>query len=515
MNEVVTRLLSYLRGIWTNRWYAVAVAWVVAVIGWIIVYKLPDQYEASARVFVDTQSVLKPLLSGLAVQPDVDEQVRIVSRTLINRPNVEKIARMADLDIKATTAEVKEGLIDGLITKIKLEGTGQDNLYNISYRDVNPETAKRVVQALLTTFVENSLGGQRKDTEIAQRFLDEQIKAYEQRLVGAEEALKDFKRRNMGVMPEQGKDYYGSLQEAGARIRQAKLELREAENARDALRKQLAGEEPVLLSAGKTEFIASVTPELDARISSLEKNLDNLRLNYTELHPDIIATKRIIEQLKEQRKEEAKLKQPTMQGTASNQNPVFQQLKVALADNEARVASLMARVTEYEERYQQLKAAAHAIPQVEAELTQLNRDYEVNKANYEQLLARRESAQITGDMDARTSTVDFKVIDPPRVPNTPTAPNRPLLISLVLLFGLAIGITVAFLINEIRPTFNDRRTLREVTSLPLLGSVSMVWTENQKRKRRRGAFAFVLSCVTLFGTYAGVMAMLLLTAQVA
>jgi polysaccharide chain length determinant protein (PEP-CTERM system associated) len=508
MNEVVTRLLSYMRGIWTNRWYAVAVAWVVAVIGWIIVYKLPDQYEASARVFVDTQSMLKPLLSGLAVQPDVEEQVRIVSRTLINRPNAEKIARMADLDIKSTTPEAKEGLIDGLITKIKLESTGQDNLYNISYRDVDPDTAKRVVQALLTIFVENSLGSQRKDTELAQRFLDEQIKAYEQRLAAAEEAVKEFKRRNMGVMPEQGKDYYASLQEAGARIRQARLELREAENARDALRKQLSGEEPVLLSSTQEVVGTSVTPELDARISALEKNLDNLRLNYTELHPDIVATRRIIEQLKDQRKEEAKLKQPAAQGTATNQNPVFQQLKVALADNEAKVASLKARVAEFEERYQQLKAAAHAVPQVEAELTQLNRDYEVNKANYEQLLARRESAQITGDMDARTSAVDFKVIDPPRVPNTATAPNRPLLMSLILLLGLGAGIAVAFMINV-----SDRRTLREVTSLPLLGSVSMVWTDRQKKKRKRGAAAFALTCVTLLSTYAGVMAMLLLTTR--
>src|SRR5262245_56425614 len=100
MHEIVRQVLSYLRGMWQYRWYGVAISWTVCSIGWAVVFLMPNLYEANARVFVDTQSVLKPLLSGLAVQPNVDQQIAMMSRTLISRPNLERVIRMSDLDIK-------------------------------------------------------------------------------------------------------------------------------------------------------------------------------------------------------------------------------------------------------------------------------------------------------------------------------------------------------------------------------------------------------------------------------
>ena len=298
-------------------------------------------------------------------------------------------------------------------------------------------------------------------------------------------------------------------------LNQAELELREAENARDAIQNQLSGEEPVLLSEG--EPVLGPAPEIDARVQTLTKNLDVLRLKYTEQHPDIIATKRIIEQLEQQKKDDAKLNgasQPSRATDPSN-NPVYQQLSVALAENEAKVASMNARVAEYKNRYAQLKAAADKVPQVEADFTQLNRDYSVHKDNYEKLLARRESAQISGELDASKGTVDFRIVDPPRVPLVPSGPNRPRLMSLVFLAGLLGGIGVAFLVSQVRPTFSDPRTLRELTGLPLLGVVSMTWTVQQKRKYKHHLLAFILSWLGLLGAYAGIMALLFLTAKTA
>lgn len=508
MHEALAQLLSYLKGIWQHRWYIVVVAWVVSVGGWVAVYLTPDRYEASARVYVDTQTMLKPLLSGLAVQPNMDQQIAMMSRTLISRPNVEKVLRMTDLDIKVKTPEEKEALIDRLISKIEIKSTGRDNLYVIAYQDKNPDTAKRVVQSFLTMFVEGSLGDKRKDSDSARRFIDEQIKAYEQKLVIAENALKEFKRQNMGLMPGSGGDYFSKLTAASASVNQAKLELREAINARDAMKRQLA-DENMETEAGQAELAPAANPELDSRIQSLKKNLDNLRLNYTERHPDIIATKRIIEQLEEQKKQEAKLKKTDPAGRS--RNPIFQQLKISLAEAEANVASMQARVAEYEGRFAQLKAAANAVPQVEADFTQLNRDYEVNKANYEKLLARRETAQISGEMEASSGGIDFRIVDPPRVPLTPSAPNRPQLTSFVLLAGVLAGLVAAFLVSQIRPTFNDRRKLREVTGLPILGTVSMIWTDAQTKKQKRRLFAFAAALLGLLAPYGAIMAALFLT----
>jgi protein tyrosine kinase modulator len=416
---------------------------------------------------------------------------------------------MSDLDLRATSPQAREGLIDSLTKSIKVETAG-DNFYRVSYMHQNPQIAKKVVQSLFTIFMEGSLGDKRSDMEAATRFIDDQIKSYEQKLVAAENELKEFKRRNMGLMPEQGRDYYARLQEAGARLRQARLELREAENARDAIKSQLSGEEPVLLTE---QGRSNPTPELDARIFELEKSLDQMRLNYTDHHPDVIASRRILAELEQQRKQAPALK-PREEQAPITHNTVFQQLKVALTESEARVASLKARVTDFEQHNDQLKSGVDSVLRVETELAQLNRDYEVHKANYDRLLGRRESAQITEEVDSKTSLVDFKIMDPPKVPNAPSAPKRPLLMSLVLVAGIGAGIGVAFLISQVRPTFSDRRTLRDVTGLPLLGTVSLVLTEAHKNRRKKGAVAFFLSFLSLLGAYATVMTMISLTARV-
>ena len=523
MHELSAQLLSHLKATWRFRWYAMGFAWIAAVAGWVAVYQMPDRYEASARVYVDTQSVLRPLLSGLAVQPNVDQIVVMMSRTLVSRPNLEKVIRMADMDIKLKTPEDREAMIARLNKGLTIKSAGRENLYTIAYSDQNPQEAKRVVQSLLTIFVEGSLGDKRKDSDSARRFIDEQLKAYGEKLVAAETAVTEFKRKNMGLMGTDGRGFYARIQEASALVSQARLELKEAENARDAMKKLMAGENemPSLIDE-RTVAEGAPNPEVDARIQALQKTLDQLRLTYTDKHPDIIGTLRIMDQLKEQKKreaeerqkeaaEKAKLKKPAPT-QAQSQNPVYQQLSMSLAAAESGVASMKARVAEYERRYNELKGLANAVPQIEAEYTQLTRDYEVTRNNYEKLLSRRESAQISGDMESNANVMDFRVIDPPQVPSVPNAPNRPLLMSMVLLAALGGGIGFALLMSQAKPTFNDERRLREVSGLPVFGTVIMAWTEAQKSRRRKGVIALLVSCMSLLSAYAAIMAALMLTA---
>lgn len=506
MEQMISQLLISLQGIWKYRWHAIAVMWLVAIAGWAKVATLPDDYQTSARVFVDTQSILKPLLSGMTSVPNVEQQVSIMSRTLLSRPNVERVMRMVDLDLNAKTPRDHEQQLDELMSKIKIGGTGTYDIYTITYNNRNPKLVRDVVQSLLTIFVEGSFKGKNGETKKAVQFIDDQIKAYEDKLIAAENSVKEFKLKNNGLLPRQGVDYSNQLMQSSDALNTAKLELVEAEQARNAIRSQVSGDEPVL---GADLNPASIdNPELDSRISALNKNLDTLRMQYTELHPDIVAAKRLVAQLEARKVEESKLKPAGDPG--KNYSPMLQQLKVAQTEADAKVAAISARVQEYAARHQRLLAQANAVPEVESELAQLNRDYLINKDNYEKLIGRREAAKLSGELSSATDMMTFKIIDPPTIPLTPVGPNRILLSSLVLGGALLTGVAAALLISQVRPTFLSPSELRERTGLPVLGTVSMNWTENQKIKRRRGRYAFGTALSCLFVAYGAVLALAVL-----
>ena len=509
MDQVLQQILGYAKAAWQRRWWGVAVAWLVCIVGWTWVMMIPNRYEASARVYVDTQTLLKPLLSGLAAQPNIEQQIKLMTRQLVSRPTLEKVARMTDLDVKAKTPEQTEAMLNGLASKISIADAGRENLYTISYQDPNGDLAKKVVQSLLTIFVETSLGKTRQDISSSARFIEEQLQQYQQKLTDAESALTEFKRKHIGMMPGQGGDYYAKLAEVSAQLRQAQLDQQEATNRRNQLKRQLADEEPELTAAAAA---APSNSEIDGRIQALEKQLDQLRMQYTDLHPDIQSTKRLIEKLEAQKKIDLAEKKADPTGSRI-QNPVYQQLTIAIAEADATVSSLGARVAEYQRRYGELRNASNMIPQVEQEYTQLMRDYDVYRQNYDALLARRESVTMSGEVESKTDTVDFRVIDPPFVPSQPAWPNRPLLLSLVTLGGLGAGIAVAFLLSQLRRTVTDRRVLRELTGLPLLGAVARVETPESRRRKRKGLLTYAAALGSLIAAYGAVMILQLVVSR--
>jgi polysaccharide chain length determinant protein (PEP-CTERM system associated) len=511
MEDLVRQGVSQLRSMWRFRWWGLSLTWLAGAVAAVVIYNMPDRYESTARVYVDTQSVLRPLMSGLAVQPNMDQQIAILSRTLITRPNVERLITMADLDHEVHNPAQRERLIQELTAALEVRATGRDNLFTLAFRDGDPQRARRVVQALLSLFVESGLLSKRQDTDTARRFIEEQIRNYEVKLTEAENRLKEFRLRNMALMGDGGRDYVTQLAAARAQLDQARLELREASQSRDSLQRQVLGEEPVLLPQTQTPSISGVSiPEIDSRIEAMTKALDALLLRFTESHPDVVGTRRVIADLEAQKQREIELRREAgpAQFGALNTNPVFQQLRLALSEAEARVASLQARVSEFEQRLGQLQASAQMQPQLEAELAQLNRDYDVHKRNYESLVQRRESATISVQMDAQSGIAEFRVIDPPSLPTKPAAPNRVLLMLLAGLAALGAGAVLTFLISQLRPSFADGRTLREVTGLPVLGVVSMLPDPQRAAALRRGRYAFAGGVLGYAGAVAAVTAFL-------
>lgn len=518
MEEILRQALVVLRATWKHRRLGMLVAWVVGAITAGAILRIPDKYEASARIFVDTQSILKPLMSGLAVQPNVEQQVMMLSRTLISRPNVEKLIRMADLDLALKGKAEQEALIDELTKTLKIQSLGRDNLYTIGYRDTEPAKAQRVVQALVSIFVESSLGDKRQDSDSARKFIDEQIRGYEKKLQEAENRLKEFKLRNIELQTADGKDSLGRLAENSNLLSQARLELREAENSREALKRQILGDN--LGRGGDSDGASSIPmPELDGRIDAQKRNLDTLLQKYTEQHPDVLNARRVVKELEEQKRKEvvelrkAAANNPSLlagSGTASIE------LKRSLANADSAVASLRTRVAEYESRHARQKELMKSMPQIETEYTQLNRDYDIHKKNYEQLVGRRESAELSGDLESAGSMADFRLIDPPRASPNPVAPNRLLLLPGGLVFALAAGLFAAFVASQVRPVFFDGKSLRDATGLPILGTVSLIPNESRRLKERASLRRFLIATSGLIIAYgAGIAALTFLSHRAA
>ena len=506
MHELYEQVLNHLRGAWRFRWVMLAMAWVIFVAAALAILRMPDEYQASATVYIDTHSILRPLLRGLAVTSNAEQRVRIMTKTLLVRPNLEKLMRMTDLDVRASTPREKEALLDSLADRIHIESTRRgENIYKLSFEDPDRKLAKKVVQALVSIFVEGLLGQQREDTDTAQKFLDKQLEIYAKKLNEAEQALADFKRANVGLMPGQGKDYYSSLKEAEERLEEARLKLRELENRKQALQRQLAelkaGEDEESLFDFDIGGTGSITTPYDARIEALNQRLDELLLRFTERHPDVIETRRLLKELQAKRQkllEQAAEERPA----ASTGNPLKEQLQVLLSETDAQIAAMRTRVRAYQRKVDELRNMVDTIPKVEAQLKQLTRNYEVYKRQYDELLARRQQADISEKAEVTADDVKFRVIEPPHVPLEPSGPPRLLYLGAAMVGSLGAGFGLAFLLHLLRPTFQNVKQLREGLQLPVFGSISMAHTAEIRHRRRMELLSFSLVILLLLAFYA-------------
>lgn len=507
MHENIEQLFNYLHGIWRYRWYAIIVAWIVAPIGWGIVKSMPNLYESNAKIYVDTDSILKPLLRGLAVDSmDLSERLGMMTKALLSRPNLEKVIRDLDLDVKVNTKQEYENLLKNLEQNVQIESSRTHrsihpeppNLFTISARNSDPQLTYRIVNSLLNIFLENSLGGNRQSNDMAEQFIERQIIEYEARLSAAEKRLLEFKRKNIGVLPEQGGSYFQRLEAAQTSLDALELELKEEQNRKAELLRQLNSVNPnqrIISSSG-----SPVLSPLEQRINNLQSRLDDLLLKYTEQHPDVIEARSVLEQLKEEQNKQYNqtIQNESQESAHTTQNPMYQQIKIALGEVDANIAALKVREREYKSRVEQLKEQMEVLPKVEAELKALNRDYEINKSNYDTLITRREQAKIGKQAEKTGEEVELKILEPPRVPISPIAPNRPLLSVMVLFAAFAVGLGLAFLLSQLKPSFYNLRMIRSHIDYPIFGSISMLDLTETVRRRRLKLVAFFLANGLLF-----------------
>lgn len=499
----VTELLGQaLRAVNKRRWLALATAAAVAVVCAVGVASVPNRYEASAQVYVDTQTALKPLLAGLAFQPDTDTQVRMLARTLISRSNVERLVSLPGLDLGVSDEASRQRLITRLTEQIKVvpAPAAAGNLYDISYRGDSPESAQRLVEATVQMFVAASSGEKRRDSAETGRFLDEQIRSYETKLVDVEERLKDFKVRNFGVSGLSNQDHYARVSSLSDTVAKLRIELSSAEQSRDAFKRELAAEDPNLPAEIVPGAAGVPQSQTEARLEEQRRQLDDLARRFTDEHPDVIHARRVVDQLEAENKvrKEAEARALAKLGKPAPTSPVYQKLRVSLAEAEAQVAALRSQLGLHQSQLEQTHALGSQRPQVEAELTQLSRDYEIMRKNYEALVARRESAAIGAKMGETSGYAEFRVVEPARTSGSAAFPSRLHLALVSVVVSLAAGIGVVLLIEQLRPAIDETKTLAALSGREVLGVVSMIATPRGLLARRAALVRFGIACAVLF-----------------
>jgi len=472
ISDLPRPLIRYGVGVWRRRWLVVAIAWLAALVGWVGIWLLPDKYESRAQVFVQTETILEPVMTGVTAKPNYEQRVQVMQQQLLTRPNVQEIIYRSGLDktIKAHSDADRrvamEGLIDWVASQIKIESP-QLLYFNISYRYGDPETARKVVDAVLNLLIEQDLGAGLQEKEEARRLLEAEIARFDERLTAKENEVAAFRRKHGDEL---------ALVEGNARQNeQMKLELARVSD-------QLSQEER---RAATLRTLLSTTPRTTAgsELDQLKVQLAQLRSQYKENYPDIQNIKARIAQLQG--------------GALLPENPEYRRLQNELVAAEGMAEQLKKREATLGSELEALAITLSDAPAVQAELQRIIRDYEQTQKTYEELVQRRDRLALTASLGAGGRGVEYQVFERPTTAMRPAAPPRLVLILVVLAFAFAIGTAIALVATYLDRTYTQTGDLEQAYGLPILGSIGVVRSAFTRKMQREDLFKLGAACAVL------------------
>ena len=438
---------------------------------------LPDRYVSTARIYADADAVLGMLLRGIAMDNSPAAQVEVLQRTLVSRPNLERLVDRSALSQRVAAGADREKTIDALARDLRF-GSQARNLFTVEYVDTDPVVAHGVVQQVVDLFLELASGSDRRQMGNARAFLVQQLAVYEQQLREAERRRAEFTTRYQDLLALNGS--VSRLDAVRARIETIRGELSDKVSLRTLLQQQIDALPE--MPAGAAAAGAS------APAAEAEQRLIILRQRYTEQHPERGRGARRgcgcpgsgRHQPRRRRHDDAPTRRASSCWCASSIPP-------------PRSPRWNASCATWRRRSNRLEEMARNAPEVQAQFANLDRDYNIIRRNYEELLARRESVNIAEAARTGSDRVTLEVVDPPTMPTVPTSPKRLLLAAGVLLAALGAGGALLFLHVQFDTSIYTLRELRGI-GLPVLGALS---APPRSRLRRADVVLLVLCLLPL------------------
>ncbi|MCL4672226.1 MAG: chain-length determining protein [Sphingomonadaceae bacterium] len=488
MNEVFDEFRSAIHSIWHRRWLALAVAWAVAVLGWLAVAMIPNAYESKARIFVQLDDVLA---EQIGIANSGQKEIERVRQTLVSAVNLEKVIRGTKLGESVETQRDMEKAIAGLTEKVSVkseEGSLFELSATIGRGDLseaeNAKLSQEVVQKLIDIFREENIAGNRGEVAETVVFLDQQLEERKKELEEAEQRRLAFEAEHPDLIGGSAA-LTGRLTNLRTEMRGVEADLAAAQSALAAINGQLAGTPRTIAGGAGGGGASGALAQARSELAGLQAR------GLTDSHPDVVAMKKRISLLEPQAAREG--------GGGGSPNPAYTSLVSIRAEREANVQALTARKAALQSELTGMMASQADEPAVAAEASRISRDYEVLKDKYDEILKNREEMRLRGQVETERSSFRFEVIDPPTVPSVPSAPNRPLLLVGVLLAGLAAGAGVAFAMGQLRSTFATTAKLERAMDLPVLGAISQVVNEAGRELRRKRQRQFYGASAALGG----------------
>ena len=480
--SVETDYKLLIRNIVQHKWMMTLLFSLIALSLTAVGYFEPKMYTSTSTLIMGGETVLEPILEGAAVSTgNKTDWTQVAKEILYSRTTVAKLMRQLGYlegDIESLDDEI---LLKEMKSSIEVELVGSDKYLKIGYTNESAEEAKRVATELTKIFINDIHSYHTSESEEAFQFIDGQVKSYHKKLLVAEDKLKIFKtsRLETGAGSEEAiSKRLDRLQEV---LDQSQLDLREAMIKKNSLERELSGEVQATVSiARQSQYLK--------RLQSLQDRLSELRLSYHEEYPDIQSVKYQIEDVRRQIKLEKSDPSNSIAGVEDGfkANQVYQDIKLQLSQAKTKIATLNTRISVTRDNIVGERKKGNIVHTSDAGLAELNRDYDVNKKLYEDLLTRREAARVSKEIDEQQKGLNLKIYEPAFLPRLPSGLQFYHFVLAGLIFGILLPVALMYFRQLVDSTVRAPEAIMSKLKVPVLGMVPEFVSDKQLRDFKSG-----------------------------
>jgi len=469
-----------------RHWWVSITTCAVALVAAIGSFLLPNRYKSEATILVQQQQIPERYVVPNSTT-DLDQALRAMTHDVLSRPRLLEILFRLNLYPKERKRLSPEQLVELMRSHISIQaleaqsqGQRTANAFTISYVGADPNTVQQVTNQLTTLFISEDLASQERRDTTTTNFLQGQLAVAHQDLAKKEQRLRDFKMANLGELPEQREGNLQILSGLQEQLRNTTNALARANQQRTYLESLIAQYQNLTVVSASSADAANATPIDTARtqLIRLQAQRTSLLAKYSRQHPDvekiegeIAETKALIAQMQEQKASGSNADSSSDSGGTTAVDTTVAQLKSQLKENQLEISNDTALVEQLRRQISEYQHRLNLTPVREQQLTDILRDYELAKKNYDDLYTKRAQSALATDLQKNKQGEQFRLIEPANLPSKSYSPNRLSIALGGIVIGAALGMALAFLAESRDTSLHSEKQLHERFDFPLATAI--------------------------------------------